>query len=90
MSPYRQPADTRRPDVLVCAGLGPLRLHDLRHRFAVCVLMRWQAQKQGVANRLPILACYLGHNRVAHTYWYLQAFPSLLAQAARAFSPIAK
>ena len=66
------------------------RLHDLRHRFAVCVLMRWQAQKQGVANRLPILACYLGHNRVAHTYWYLQAFPSLLAQAARAFRPIAK
>jgi integrase len=66
------------------------RLHDLRHRFAVRVLMRWQAQKQGVAHRLPILACYLGHNQVAHTYWYLQAFPELLAQAARAFRPIGK
>jgi len=64
------------------------RLHDLRHTFACRVLLRWQAQKTGAVNRLPILACYLGHNRVADTYWYLEAFPALLAQAGRHFQPL--
>ncbi len=67
------------------ADSGTPRLHDLRHTFAANVLLRWQAQKQGVAHRLGVLACYLGHNRVADTYWYLQAFPALLAQAGRGF-----
>jgi integrase len=69
-------------------GLAPSaapRLHDLRHTFAARVLLRWQGQPQGVAGRLNVLACYLGHNRIADTYWYLQAFPALLAQAGRHF-----
>lgn len=72
------------------AEQGQPRLHDLRHTFAARVLLRWQAQKQGATHRLPVLACYLGHNRVAHTYWYLQAFPALLAQSARRFRPAEK
>ena len=64
------------------------RLHDLRHTFACRVLLRWQAQRRGAVDRLAVLACYLGHNRVADTYWYLQAFPALLAQAGRRFQPV--
>lgn len=63
------------------------RLHDLRHTMASQVLLRWQDQKQGAVNRLALLAHYLGHNRIADTYWYLQAFPALLAQASRRFLP---
>jgi integrase len=71
---------------LVTNGRLP-RLHDLRHTFACRVLLRWQNQAQGAVNRLAVLACYLGHNRVADTYWYLQAFPALLSQASRHFTP---
>lgn len=72
------------------AERGSPRLHDLRHTFACRVLLRWQAQRRGAANRLAVLACYLGHNRIADTYWYLQAFPALLTQAGRSFRPLGK
>jgi integrase/recombinase XerD len=36
-----------------------------------------------VASRLPLLSAYLGHVEPANTYWYLQAAPELLAEAAR-------
>jgi hypothetical protein len=32
--------------------------------------------------RLPLLSTYLGHVEPASTYWYLQAAPELLAEAA--------
>jgi integrase/recombinase XerD len=35
-----------------------------------------------VSARLPLLSTYLGHVAPAHTYWYLQAAPELLAEAA--------
>ncbi|MGH3685477.1 MAG: hypothetical protein ACRDSM_10580 [Pseudonocardiaceae bacterium] len=36
---------------------------------------------------MPLLSAYLGHTTPAHTYWYLQAAPELLAEAARRLGP---
>lgn len=59
---------------------GP-RLHDLRHRFAVQTLLHWYASGEDAARRLPVLSTYLGHVHIADTYWYLSAWPELMAQA---------
>lgn len=59
---------------------GP-RLHDLRHRFAVTTLFHWYASGDDPARRLPVLSTYIGHVHVADTYWYLSAWPELMAQA---------
>ncbi|MGH3163683.1 MAG: hypothetical protein ACRDOC_17510, partial [Streptosporangiaceae bacterium] len=59
------------------------RIHDARHSFAVATLLDWLRDGGGVAERLPLLSAYLGHADPADTYWYLQASPELLAEAAR-------
>jgi len=70
------------------AGLAPRsprcrpRPHDLRHTFAVNTLLDWYRDGADVAARLPLLSTYLGHVAPANTYWYLEAAPELLAQAA--------
>jgi integrase len=58
------------------------RPHDLRHTFAVRTLLDWYRDGGDVAARLPLLSTYLGHVEPANTYWYLQAAPELLAEAA--------
>jgi integrase len=72
----RAPAGGRRH------GRGP-RLHDMRHRFAVCTLLRWYRSGIDVEREIPKLATYLGHVHVNETYWYLEAVPELLELAAR-------
>lgn len=62
------------------ASHGP-RIHDLRHRFACCVLTRWYEAGEDAARLLPVLSAYLGHVRVQDTYWYLSAWPELMGQA---------
>lgn len=69
------------------AGLGAAprrrpRPHDLRHSFAVRTLLDWYRDDDDVAARLPLLSTFLGHTEPANTYWYLQAVPELLAEAA--------
>ena len=64
------------------ASKGP-RLHDLRHRFAVQTLLRWDRAGQDVERRLPQLSTYLGHVCVRDTYWYLSAHPTLMRHAAK-------
>jgi integrase/recombinase XerD len=59
---------------------GP-RLHDFRHRFALQVLTRWYEAGEDAARRLPVLSAYLGHVKVADTYWYLSAWPELMGHA---------
>lgn len=59
------------------------RPHDLRHSFAVATLLDWYRDGGDIASRLPLLSAYLGHTEPANTYWYLQAAPELLAEAAR-------
>jgi len=61
-------------------GRGP-RLHDMRHRFAACTLIRWYRAGLDAERELPKLATYLGHVHVNDTYWYLEAVPELLQLA---------
>ncbi len=63
-------------------GHGP-RLHDMRHRFAVCTLLGWYRAGVDVEREIPKLATYLGHVHVNETYWYLEAVPELLELATR-------
>jgi len=56
-------------------------LHDFRHRFAVMTLVRWYQSGDDPARKLSVLSTYLGHVYVAGTYWYLSAWPELMAQA---------
>ena len=63
-------------------GRGP-RLHDMRHRFAVCTLLRWYRAGLDVEREIPKLATYLGHVHANETYWYIEAVPELLELAAR-------
>jgi integrase/recombinase XerD len=58
-------------------------IHDLRHRFAVRVLVGWYEQGVDVQPRLTWLSTYLGHRDPVSSYWYLSAAPELLAHAAR-------
>jgi integrase len=63
-------------------GRGP-RLHDMRHRFAVCTLLGWYRAGIDVEREVPKLATYLGHVHVNETYWYIEAVPELLGLATR-------
>ena len=58
----------RRAGLLPHSAACRPRLHDLRHRFAVCT-------------RLALLATYLGHGDPKYTYWYLSAAPELMRLA---------
>ena len=70
------------------AGLTPRspscrpRPHDLRHTFAVRTLLDWYRDGSDIDARLPLLSTYLGHVSPKNTYWYLDAAPELMAEAA--------
>ena len=66
------------------AGLAPHsvacrpRLHDIRHRFAVCTLIDAYRQGHNPEARIARLATYLGHVDPKYTYWYLSPAPELM------------
>ena len=73
---------------MVCrAGLKPHstacrpRLHDVRHRFAVCTFLDTYRQGQAPEASLSLLSTYLGRVDPKYTYWYLSAAPELLQLA---------
>jgi integrase len=72
----------RRGGLTARAGSRNPCLHDLRHTFAVHTLLDWYRDGGDIPARLPLLSTYLGHAEPAHTYWYLQAAPELMAEAA--------
>lgn len=61
-------------------GVGP-RVHDLRHTFAVNVIIKWYKEGKDVNKEMLKLITYLGHVKVANTYWYIEAVPELLSLA---------
>ena len=65
------------------------RIHDLRHTFVVRRLLRWYQEGTNVDRKILALATYLGHVRVADTYWYCSAVPELLASTAQRFERFA-
>ena len=59
-------------------------LHSLRHTFAVRALENCPEGRGQIGRHTLALSNYLGHSKVAATYWYLEATPSLLSDIADA------
>ena len=75
--------------VIPDGAVGP-RVHDLRHTFVVRRLLRWYQEGADVDHTILALATYLGHGRVADTYWYCTAVPELLASTGQRFERFAR
>ena len=56
--------------------------HSLRHTFAVRALQRCPDGRDTITQHMLALSTYLGHARVADTYWYLEAVPELMTDIA--------
>jgi hypothetical protein len=48
-------------------------------------IVQWQSQGVDVDQAMLSLSTYVGHAKVANTYWYLSAVPELMALAAEQF-----
>ncbi len=68
------PADPDRPRP---------RLMDLRHTFASRALETCPDGRDNVGRHMLALTTYMGHARVASTYWYLEQTPQLLGDIAQ-------
>jgi len=56
--------------------------HSLRHSFAVRSLQTCPDGRDATTKHMLALSTYLGHSKVAHTYWYLEAVPDLMQDIA--------
>jgi len=62
-----------------------LRLHDLRHSFAVGCLLRFYRQGLDPAARLGRLSTFMGHVDPVSTAIYLTITPALMEEANRRY-----
>lgn len=60
-----------------------LRLHDLRHSFAVLRVLLWYRQQSDLGVSLPSLATYLGHVGIASSQRYLQLTEEFVTEITR-------
>jgi len=65
------------------SGGRRLRVHDLRHSWAVLRLTLWCAQNADLGAKLPLLATYLGHVELASSQRYLQLTQDLVVEVTR-------
>ncbi len=65
------------------SGKRRIRLHDLRHSFAVLRLLLWCEQNAELGAKLPLLAAYLGHTGLASSQRYLQLTQDLMGEITR-------
>lgn len=70
-------------DIERTSGNRHIRLHDLRHSFAVLRLLLWCEQNVDLGAKLPLLATYLGHVGLASSQRYLQLTPDLMGEITR-------
>lgn len=63
-------------------GNGP-RIHDLRHTFAVNVMMNAYKAGEDPSSDVLKLSTFLGHQLASATYWYIEAVPELLRLASQ-------
>lgn len=56
--------------------------HSLRHTFAVKALLACPDGRDAITRHMLALSTYLGHAKVADTYWYLEAVPELMTDIA--------
>ena len=71
-------------------GIGRPRIHDLRHSFAVGVLLRWYRTGVDASARLHYLSTFLGHVNPETTAVYLTITADLLQEANRRFESFAR
>jgi integrase/recombinase XerD len=64
------------------AGRARPTPHSLRHTFAVRALENCPDGRDAITKHTLALSTYLGHGRVADTYWYLEAVPELMRDIA--------
>ena len=68
---------------LPCAPQRPRATpHSLRHSFAVRALETCPDGRDRITQHMLALSTYLGHAKVADTYWYLEATPELMRDIA--------
>ena len=60
-------------------GLPRPTPHSLRHTFAVRALESCSDDRDHITKHMVALSTYLGHAKIANTYWYFQATPTLMA-----------
>lgn len=65
------------------SGGRRLRVHDLRHSWAVLRLTLWCEQDVDLGAKLPLLATYLGHVGLASSQRYLQLTQDLVVEVTR-------
>jgi integrase len=58
-------------------------LMDLRHTFAVRGLETCPSSRDQVGRHMLALTTYMGHAKVASTYWYLESTPELMTDIAQ-------
>ena len=63
--------------------LPPVRIYDLRHRFASSALGRWLDNGENLFNRLPYLRAYMGHKELSATVYYIHLLPENLVKVGR-------
>ena len=63
-------------------GLPDPTPHSLRHTFAVRALETCPDGRDHITKHMVTLSTYLGHAKVSHTYWYLEAVPELMRSIA--------
>ena len=74
-----------RAGVHTASGRPP-RVHDLRHTYAVHVLLRWYRAGVNPQAKLPILAASMGHVSVASTAHYLTLLDAVSEAASDRFA----
>ena len=58
-----------------------LRVHDLRHSFAVNSLIKIYDEGVDVNEAIVQLSSIMGHKKLEYTYWYIEAIPELISAA---------
>ena len=71
-------------------GATKVRLHDLRHSFAVRCLEAAPGSRRAATSHMVALMTYLGHASLASTYWYLESTPELMNDIANACQSFVK
>ncbi len=64
------------------SGLPRPTIHSLRHTFAVRALETCPDDRDRITRHMVALSTYLGHSKIADTYWYLEATPELMKNIA--------
>jgi integrase/recombinase XerD len=57
-------------------------MNNSRHAFAVRALETCPDGRDAITKHMLALSTYLGHSKVADTYWYLEAVPQLMREIA--------